>query len=132
MAHYSAARTLKGTEQQLFQSAARALCDPVAPYTVSCYRCVYPEVTAKVDVNQATKALRDVIQAWEQEEAQKSERLADVRARRPPARLPLRANSSQLRSSAAKPPTGQDAVSTQQNPNDSPQGSMQTKSTDAK
>ena len=69
-AHYSAARMLSGTEQQLFQSAARALCDLVTPYTVSCYRCVYPEVTAKMDVNQATKALRDVIQAWEQEQGQ--------------------------------------------------------------
>jgi len=70
-AHYSAARTLNSSEQPLFAAAAKALCDLVAPYAVSCYQRIYPQSTSKVDVEQATKALREVVQALDQEQAQK-------------------------------------------------------------
>ena len=70
-AHYSAARTLNSSEQTLFAAAAKAQCDLVAPYAVSCYQRIYPQGTSKVDVEQATKALREVVQAWDQEQAQK-------------------------------------------------------------
>jgi len=70
-AHYSAARTLNSSEQPLLAAAAKAQCDLVAPYAVSCYQRVYPQSTCKVDVEQATKALREVVQAWDQEQAQK-------------------------------------------------------------
>lgn len=70
-AHYSATRTLNSSEQPLFAAAAKAQCDLVAPYAVSCHQCIYPQSTSKVDVEQATKALREVIQVWDQEQAQK-------------------------------------------------------------
>jgi len=70
-AHYSAARTLNSSEQTLFAAAAKAQCDLVVPYAVSCYQRIYPQSTSKVNVEQATKALREVVQAWDQEQAQK-------------------------------------------------------------
>ena len=68
-AHYSAARTLNSTEQPLFASAARALQDLAAPYTVSCFKRVYPGTSANIDIEQAVKVLSEVIQGWDQEQA---------------------------------------------------------------
>ena len=70
-AHYSAARTLNSSEQPLFAAAAKAQCDLVAPYAVSCYQRIYPQSTSTVNVEQATKAPREVVQVWDQEQAQK-------------------------------------------------------------
>lgn len=69
--HYSAARTLNTTEQPLFAATARALCQLAAPYTVSCFKRIYPETTARLDTEQAVKGLKEVIQSWDQEQAQK-------------------------------------------------------------
>ncbi len=71
-AHYSAARTLSSTEQPLFAAAAKALCDLVVPYSVSCYQRIYPDATATVDADKATKSLREVIDSWDQEAALKA------------------------------------------------------------
>lgn len=70
-AHYSSARTLNSSEQPLFAATARALCQVAAPYTVSCYKRIYPETTARLDTEQAVKGLKEVIQSWDQEQAQK-------------------------------------------------------------
>ena len=71
-AHYSAARTLNTSEQPLFAAAAKAQCDLVVPYAVSCYQRIYPQASAPMEMGQATKALREVIQAWDQKLAEKT------------------------------------------------------------
>ncbi|KAL3162063.1 hypothetical protein ABBQ38_009127 [Trebouxia sp. C0009 RCD-2024] len=71
--HYSSARTLNSTEQPLFAATARALCQSAAPYTVSCYKRVYPETSARLDTEQAVKGLKELIQSWDQERSQMSE-----------------------------------------------------------
>lgn len=70
-AHYSSARTLNSTEQPLFASAAKALCDLAAPYAVNCLNRIYPGTTARVDQEQALEGLKEVIQSWEQEQLKK-------------------------------------------------------------
>ena len=70
--HYNATRALSNTEQPLFAAASRALCGLVAPYAVSCYQRIYPDAMAHVDVQQATKGLQEVIDGWDQEQAQKA------------------------------------------------------------
>lgn len=77
--HYSSARTLNSTEQPLFAATARALCQSAAPYTVSCYKRVYPETSARLDTEQAVKGLKELIQSWDQERSQMSGELAPVR-----------------------------------------------------
>ena len=77
-AHYSSARTLNTTEQALFAATARALCQQAAPYTVSCYKRIYPETSVKLDAEQAMKRLKEVIQSWDQEQAQRPGECADL------------------------------------------------------
>ena len=77
-AHYSSAHTLNTTEQPLFAATARALCQLAAPYTVSCYKRIYPETSVKLDTEQAMKRLKEVIQSWDQEQAQRPGKHADL------------------------------------------------------
>lgn len=100
-AHYSAARTLNSSEQPLFTAAAKAQCDLVVPYAVSCYQRVYPQSTSKVDVEQATKALREVIQVWDQEQAQKNDHQNAQKQKKAVPRLPTKAGASQPQAIAA-------------------------------
>lgn len=74
--HYSSAHTLNSTEQPLFAATARALCQLAAPYTISCYRRIYPETSARPDTEQALKGLKELIQSWDQERFQASGELA--------------------------------------------------------
>ena len=77
-ANYSSARTLNSSEQALFAATAKALCQLAAPYTVSCYKRVYPESTVKLDTEQAMKGLKEVMESWDQEQAQRPGEQADV------------------------------------------------------
>ena len=76
--HYSSARTLNSTEQPLFAATARALSQSAAPYTVSCYKRIYPETSVRLDTEQALKGLKELIQSWDQERSQLAGKLAQT------------------------------------------------------